>query len=68
MHAQHFLIAEREWYRFDIGRLRAEPTNYEFAYTRVTRLRGSQWGAVFYGYRLKFRLFYGYRLSFFSYG
>ena len=38
MHAQHFLISEREWYRFDIGRLRAEPTNYEFAYTRVTRL------------------------------
>ena len=38
MHAQHFLIAEREWYRFDIGLLRAEPTNYEFTYTRLTRL------------------------------
>ena len=34
MHAQHFLIAER----FDIGLLRAEPTNYEFTYTRLTRL------------------------------
>ena len=30
--------------------------------------RGSQWGAAFYGYRLKFWLFYGYRLIFFSYG
>ena len=30
--------------------------------------RGSQWGAGFYGYRLKFWLFYGYRLIFFSYG
>ena len=27
-----------------------------------------QWGGVFYGYRLKFRLFYGYWLFFFSYG
>ena len=34
MHAQHFLIAEREQSiydscRFDIGPFRAEPTNYE---------------------------------------
>ena len=34
MHAQHFLIAEREQSiyvscRFDIGRFRVEPTNYE---------------------------------------
>ena len=34
MRAQHFLIAERERSiydscRFDIGRLRSEPTNYE---------------------------------------
>ena len=27
-----------------------------------------QWGGVFYGYQLKFRLFYGYWLFFFSYG
>ena len=32
----------------------------------VHRLRGSQWGGGFYGYRLKFWLFYGYRLIFFS--
>ena len=31
-------------------------------------IRGSQWGGVFYGYRLKFWLFYGYRLIFCSYG
>ena len=31
-------------------------------------IRGSQWGGVFYGYRLQFWLFYGYRLIFFSYG
>ena len=32
VHAQHFSIAERSIYdscRFDIGRFRAEPTNYE---------------------------------------
>ena len=39
----HFLIAEREQSiydrcRFDIGRFRAEPTNYG-VYTRVTHLR-----------------------------
>ena len=43
MHAQHFLIAEREWSiyescRFDIGRFRAEPTNYENVHTYVTHL------------------------------
>ena len=32
------------------------------------KMRGSQWGGGFYGYRLKFGLFYGYRLIFFSYG
>ena len=29
-------------------------------------IRGSQWGGVFYDYRLKFWLFYGYRLIFFQ--
>ena len=29
------------------------------------RLRGSQWGGGFYGYRLKFWLLYGYRFIFF---
>ena len=41
MHAQLFLIAERERLcrsRFDIGRFRVEPTNYKFVYTQVTHL------------------------------
>ena len=33
-----------------------------------SKVRGSQWGGVFYGYRLKFWLFYGYRFIFCSYG
>ena len=40
---------------------------YERLYTSSTKRR-SQWGGVFYGYRLKFWLFYGYRLIFCSYG
>ena len=37
MHAQLFLIAVDSC-RFDIGRFRAEPTNYKFVYTRVMHL------------------------------
>ena len=35
-----------------------------FGISIIFIIRGSQWGGVFYGYRLKFWLFYGYRLIF----